>query len=192
MPIPTVKDRLERSLQRGADILAPVLVPHDFHFSIIASGSSSGGPFAQGEFARGAARWNCTFGIRSGWLLFHIDALTLAHEDYMRALLGRSGMSHYPGFSGGPLAAFEALRLDLIEHCTDFVSGTGEQFRQCLQRHKKYESLSGFRRWETGATSTFWSVERRRFTIDFPGWELPHDLPINTPARKTSAPPRTI
>ena len=151
MPIPTVKDRLE-ILQRGADILAPVLVPHDFHFSIIASGSSSGGPFAQGEFVRGGRKMELHFRYSLGLVTFHIDALTLAHEDYMRALLGRSGMSHYPGFSGDPLAAFEALRLDLIEHCTDFVSGTGEQFRQCLQRHKKYESLSGFQKMETGAT----------------------------------------
>jgi len=149
MATPTVKDRRE-ILQQGAAILAPVLATHGFHFSLVASGNSSGGAFVQGEFVCGDRKLELHFRFSLGLVTYHIGALTLAHEDYMRALLGRSGASHYPGFSEDAIAPFEALRQDLVEYCSDFVSGTGEQFQQCVQRHKKYASLSGFQKMESG------------------------------------------
>jgi hypothetical protein len=118
---------------------------------MVASGSSSGGPFAQGEFVCGDRKLELHVRFSLGLVTYHVGALSLEHEDYMRALLGRSGLSHYPGFSGDALAAFERLRQDLVEYCSDFVSGTGEQFRQCVERHKKYEALSGFQKMERGA-----------------------------------------
>jgi hypothetical protein len=147
LTIPTVKDRRE-ILQQGAEILAPALVPHGFHFSIVASGSSSGGAFAQGEFVRGDRKLELHFRWSLGLVVYRIGAQKLVHEDFMRALLGRSGASHYPGFSEDAHAAFDALRQDLVEHCSDFVNGTGEQFNQCVQRQKKYEALSGFKKME--------------------------------------------
>jgi hypothetical protein len=68
----------------------------------------------------------------------------------MRALLGRSQAGHYPLCSDEPLAGFEALRQDLVEHCSDFISGTGEQFRQCIEKHRHYESLSPLQKMEFG------------------------------------------
>ncbi|MGA2222638.1 MAG: hypothetical protein ABSH21_12850 [Verrucomicrobiia bacterium] len=118
---------------------------------MVSSGSSSGGAFAHGEFVRGDRKLELHFRWSLGLVTYHIGAQKLAHEDYMRALLGRSSASHYPGFSDDALATFEALRQDLVEHCSDFVSGTGEQFSQCIERHKKYESLSGFQKMEAGA-----------------------------------------
>jgi hypothetical protein len=150
MSIPTVKDRRE-ILQQGADILAPVLVPHSFRFSIVASGGSSGGAFALGEFVRGDRRMELHFRWSLGLVTYHIGSLSLAHDDYFRALLGRSRGGHYPGISEEPLVAFEALRQDLVDHCSDFISGTGEQFRQCVDRHRHYESLSPFQKMEYGA-----------------------------------------
>ena len=148
MAIPNVKDRRE-ILQQGAAILAPALAPHGFHFSLVASGNASGGAFAQGEFVCGNRKLELHFRFSLGLVNYHLGVFTLTHEDYMRALLGRSGASRYPGFSDDALAAFEALRRDLLEHCSDFVSGPGEQFRQCVQAHKKYASLSGFQKMET-------------------------------------------
>ena len=150
MTIPTVHDRRE-ILQRGADILAPVLVPHGFQFGIVSSGSSSGGAFAHGEFVRGDRQLELHFRFSLGLVTYHIGSLSLAHADYMRALLGRSSGSHYPGFSDEPLVQFEALRQDLVEHCSDFLAGTGEQFRQCVERHRHYESLSPLQKMEFGA-----------------------------------------
>jgi len=149
MAIPTVQDRRE-VLKRGADILAPALVPHGFHFSMGASGGSSGGAFAQGEFVRENRKLELHFRWSLGLVTYHLGKHKLAHEDYMRALLGRSGASHYPCFSEDALATFEALRQDLVKHCSDFVSGTGEQFSQCIELHKKYASLSGFQKMEAG------------------------------------------
>lgn len=147
MSIPTVKDRLE-ILQRGADILAPVLVPHGFQFTVVSSGEGSGGAFACGEFAHADRRLELHFRGSLGLVTYHIGSLSLAHDDYLRALLGRSRAGHYPGFSNDPFAGFEALRQDLVEHCSDFVRGTGEPFRQCVARHRHYVSLSPFQKME--------------------------------------------
>ena len=150
MSIPTVQDRRE-ILQLGADIVASVLGPHGFRFSIVSSGNGSGGPFAHGEFVRGDRRLELHFRYSLGLVTYHIGLLSLAHHDYLRALLGRSSAGHYPGTSDQPLAGFESLRQDLVEHCCDFVSGTGEQFRQCIERHRHYESLSPLQKMEYGA-----------------------------------------
>jgi hypothetical protein len=150
MAIPTPKNRRE-ILQQGADILVPALVPHGFQFSMVISGRGSGGAFAHGEFVRGNRKLDLHFRYSLGLVTYHIGALSLAHNDYMRALLGRSGASHYPSFSEEPLAAFVALRQDLVEYCSDFLSGDGGEFQQCVLRHRQYESLSGIQKIESGA-----------------------------------------
>ena len=149
MAIPTVKDRRE-ILQQGADIVASALVPHGFHFRMVSSGSSSGGAFAHGEFVREDRRLELHFRWALGLVTYHIGVHELAHADFMRALLGRSQAGHYPLCSEEPLAGFEALRLDLVEHCSDFMIGTGEQFRQCIEKHRHYESLSPLQKMEFG------------------------------------------
>lgn len=159
MNISTVKDRPE-VLQSGADILAPILVPHGFRFALVASGGSSGGAFAHGEFTRDDRRLELHFRSSLGLVVYHIGSLSLAHDDYLRALLGRSRGGHYPGTSEKPLAEFEALRQDLIEHCSDFVSGARERFCQCVERHRQYERLSPFQKMEYGAAKPGCSSER--------------------------------
>ena len=147
---PTVSDA-RSSLEQGAEILASALVPHGFRFTLISCGSSSGGSFACGEFLRSDRRLELHFRHSLGLVTYHVGNLTLRHEDYMRALLGRSGASHYPGFSAEPLSAFEGLLQDLLDHCADFVNGTGEEFRKCIYRHRRYESLSPLQKMEFGA-----------------------------------------
>lgn len=149
MRIPSVQDCRE-ALQQGADILAPVLTPHGFHFRIVSSGTGSGGAFAHGEFVRGDRRLELHFRYSLGLVTYHVGALSPAHGDYVRALLGRSSAGHYPGTPAEPLAGFELLREDLVEHCFDFVSGTGELFRVCVERHKAYERLSPLQKMDYG------------------------------------------
>ena len=149
MTVPTPKDRLE-ILRQGADILAPVLAPHGFQFTIVGSGNSSGGACAWGEFVRGDRWLELHLRWSLGLVRYHIGVLSLAHDDYLRALLGRPRAGHYPGTSEQPLDGFEALRQDLVEHCSDFVSGTGEQFRQCAKRHLEYERLSPLQKIDYG------------------------------------------
>jgi len=148
MSVPTAKDRRE-ILEQGAQILAPVLVPDGYKFSFVTSGNGSGGAFAQGEFVRGDRKLELHFRYALGLVNYHIGKLSLAHDDYMRALLGRAGMSHYPNFSDEPLSGFEALRQDLVEHCSDFIRGNGDHFCQCIKKHKDYESLSGWQKMES-------------------------------------------
>jgi hypothetical protein len=149
MSIPSVQD-CRALLQRGADTLAVVLAPHGYHFSIISSGTGSGGAFAHGEFVSGDRRLELHFRYSLGLVTYHVGSLSLAHDDYLRALLGRSSAGHYPGTSAQPLAGFELLRQDLAEHCSDFVNGTGAQFRECVERHKAYERLSPLQKMEYG------------------------------------------
>jgi hypothetical protein len=150
--IPTAKDRQE-VLEQGEKILAPALVPHGFKFSVVTAGRGSGGAFAHGEFVRGNRKLELHFRYSLGLVTYHIGELSLAHTDYMRALLGQSGISHYPCFSDEPLAGFETLYQDLIEHCSDFLSGDGNQFRQCVKKQKEYDSLSGFQKMESALSS---------------------------------------
>jgi len=143
----TVKD-VCNILQRGANILEPVLVPHGFQFRIVASGRSSGGPSAHGEYTHGGRRLELHFRYSLGLVTYHVGALSLAHDDYMRALLGRSGAGNFPLFSEEPLSGFEALKLDLINYCSDFISGTAEEFRRCVKEHERYEALTGLQKIE--------------------------------------------
>lgn len=115
------------------------------------TGSGSGGAFAHGEFVLGDRRLELHFRYSLGLVTYHIGSLSLAHDDYLRALLGRSSAGYYPGTSDEPLAGFELLRQDLVENCSDFVRGTGEQFRQCIERHRHYGALSPIQKMEYGA-----------------------------------------
>lgn len=125
MRISTVKDRIE-ILYRGSDILASVLSPHGFQFKVVSSGSSCGGTFVCGEFVHGDRRLELHVRWSLGLVAYHMGRLMLMHDDYLRALLGRSHAGHYPSTSEDPLVGFDGLRQDLVEYCTDFICGTGE------------------------------------------------------------------
>jgi len=150
MSAPTVKER-EKILEQGAEILAQVLVPNGFKFHLITSGTSSGGAFAEGEFVKGDRKLELHVRYSLGLVTYHIGNQSLGHVDYMQALLGKFGA--YPTFSEDPLAGFEALHRDLVDHCSDFLSGNGEQFCQCIAKHKVYESLTGFQKMESAQIS---------------------------------------
>jgi len=117
------------NLRRGREILDPLLTTHGFGFVVEASGRSSGGEFASGEYVRGDRRLELHFRHSLGLVRYHVGPISMTHGDYMRAL-GREGQHRYPGFSQDPLDAFRDLRSDLEAFCGDFLAGAGDRFQE--------------------------------------------------------------
>jgi hypothetical protein len=142
---PTIQDRVE-TLTRGADILAPALVPHGFSFHVTDSGHGSGGNFAVGDFIRGDRRLELHFRWSLGLVGYGLGKRAVGHEAYMWVVTGRRTGGSYPGASDSPLDGFECLRQDLVIHCSAFLSGTDAEFLNIITRAdellKWYASLS--------------------------------------------------
>lgn len=113
-------------LVEGSKLLEPVLLRHGFEFTLIDSGKSSGGEFASGEFRRGGRVLEFHFRHSLGMVTYHLDSRSISHQEFMRSVLQKPNGSHYPGFSNDPLDAFRHLRLDLEEHCMDFLEGSDD------------------------------------------------------------------
>lgn len=119
----------EEILQKGSEILGPLFATHGFSFQIIGKGNSSGGSFSYGAF-RKSERWlEFHFRYSLGMLSYHLADCSMTHQNFMRSVIGKPNLSHYPGFSKVPLDGFRQLLLDLQEYGADFLSGTDE----CLQ-----------------------------------------------------------
>ncbi|HVP76929.1 MAG TPA: hypothetical protein VMV04_03440 [Thermodesulfobacteriota bacterium] len=67
------------------------------------------------------------------------------HEDYMLHIAGK-GKYEYPGFSSDPLDGFKHLASDLEDYASDFLSGSGEEFKKAKRRAEERSKLSGFKR----------------------------------------------
>ena len=80
-----------------------------------------------------------------GLVTYQIGSLSLTHDAYMRALLGRGGGNKYPGFSNDPLHGFRHLRYDLSHFCGDFLNGSGEEFERCVVKAHEQEKIKGFK-----------------------------------------------
>lgn len=131
-------------LATGCNILDEVMKPHGFVFVEGPFGKSSGGNFASGEYARGDRRLEIHFRHSLGLVTYRMGSLSLTHEAYMRALLGRNGGNRYPGFSDDTLDGFRHLAYDLEHYCTDFLEGSGEEFKGCVEKAKEQENITGF------------------------------------------------
>lgn len=129
----------------GCEILDEVMKPHGFAFVAGAAGQSSGGNFASGEYVKSDRRLEVHFRYSLGLVSYHIGSLSMTHDAYMRALLGRDGGNKYPGFSDDPLDGFRHLRDDLWHFCGDFLSGTGEEFECCVVKVAEQEKIKGFK-----------------------------------------------
>jgi hypothetical protein len=133
------------TFRAGLEILDEVLKPHGFTFVEGASGQSSGGNFASGEYVKGDRRLEIHFRSSLGLVTYHMGSLSLTHDDYMRALLGRGGGNKYPGFSADPLDGFRHLNYDLSHFCGDFLHGSEEEFERCVVKAKEQERVKGFK-----------------------------------------------
>ena len=126
-------------LHAGCRILDEVMRPSGFKFIEGRSGPSSGGDYACGEYVKDDRRLEIHFRGSLGLVTYHLGSLSLLHEAYMRALLGRNGGNQYPGFSDDPLDGFRHLSYDLTHFCGDFLSGPGEEFKACVAKAKAQE-----------------------------------------------------
>jgi hypothetical protein len=129
----------------GCKALDEVMNPHGFFLVEGASGKSSGGNFASGEYVRGNRRLEIHFRFSLGLVSYHMGSLSLGHEAYMRALLGKGGGNQYPGFSNDPLDGFRHLGYDLAHFCGDFLCGSGEEFGRCAITAEEQRKIKGFR-----------------------------------------------
>jgi hypothetical protein len=133
------------TFRAGCEILDAVMKPHGFTFVKGASGRSSGGNYASGEYVKGDRRLEIHLRYSLGLVTYQIGCLTLTHDAYMRALLGRGGGNKYPGFSNDPLDGFRHLGHDLTQFCGDFLSGSGEEFKRCVAKAQEQEKIKGFK-----------------------------------------------
>jgi hypothetical protein len=83
-------------LRAGVTAIATVLAPHGFRFVFRESGSSSGGPFAFGEFVRGDRRLELHVRESLGLVRYHLGLHSASHEYYMKEL-GEWPRCDYPG-----------------------------------------------------------------------------------------------
>jgi hypothetical protein len=133
------------ALHCGVELLAPALTPHGFRFEFRETGKGSGGAFAWGEFVRGDRRLQLHFRHALGMVTYHLDDLVLAHEDFMRAVLGTAGGNAYPGFSDDPLDGFRHLRHDLERYAGSFLSGSDAEFRALVERARSEPAPRGLK-----------------------------------------------
>jgi hypothetical protein len=133
------------TLQRGVEILAPALVPHGFRFEFRRTDKGSGGYFAWGEFVRGDRRLALHFRHALGLVTYHLGNDVIAHEDFMRVVLGGARTNEYPGFSEDPLDGFRHLRHDLEKFAAPFVTGSDAEFQAIMQQARLHPPVRGLR-----------------------------------------------
>jgi hypothetical protein len=132
-------------LQAGCEILDAALQPYGFTQLPPESGPSSGGTFARTQYVREDRRLELHFRYSLGLVMYHVGGISLPHEDYMRAVVGRRGGNQYPGFSDDPLDGFRHLRHDLEHYCSAFLTGTDDDFQQVATKVATQPRVTGFK-----------------------------------------------
>ena len=138
------------TLRQGIDILSPVMRAHGFEYREEGSGRGSGGEFARGRFKKGDRILEIHFRHHVGLVDYHVGSDSIRHEVLMRALLGRAGGNHYPGFSDDPMEGFRGLKHDLEHFADDFLAGSGDAFRKGVEQARGAKKLTGLQRAEQG------------------------------------------
>jgi hypothetical protein len=128
---------VQATFDRGVRILEPQFLKYGFVYRKLASGASSGGHFASGEFFKDLRRIEFHLRYSLGMVTYHLGRQSMSHQDYMRSILGREHASHYPGFSSDPLDGFRHLLQDLEEHCSEFLTGSDESLSKRIQDANK-------------------------------------------------------
>ena len=128
------EETLNSTFAAGIAILDPLLVPNDFHFHTDSPGRSSGGLSTSGFYQRGDRKLELHLRYSLGLVAYHLGLVSLSHEDYMWAVIGKRGASSYPGFSQDPLDGFRHLFRDLDEHGSAFLAGSDDEFLALADR----------------------------------------------------------
>jgi hypothetical protein len=124
---------MRRVLERGSELLKPLLLRHGFTYRALDAGVSSGGQFASAEFKRETRRLEYHYRYSLGMVSYDLDSCSMSHQEYMHSVIGKLNASHYPGFSSDSMEAFRHLLLDLEEHCVDFLEGSDEILRRRIE-----------------------------------------------------------
>ncbi len=132
-------------LKHGRVILDPALTVHGFVFEPGLVGTGSGGPFAQGAYARGHHRLEFSVRWALGEVVYRVDTTVISHEDLMRVVAGPR-KAHYPGFSDDPLDGFRDLRHDLEHYGRVFLRTMDEDFHAFARRAAETRPKDGFGR----------------------------------------------
>ena len=98
-----------------------------FEFSLGEPGIGSGGTFAVGQFQRDdrILAFSVRYGL--GLVEYKVGQSRITHEDFLR-YSGAWGNHAYPNFGGTIQASFAALKQDLANHFSVFLSGKDEEF----------------------------------------------------------------
>lgn len=135
------------AIRAGVEELDPVLVGEGFRFSETSTGKSSGGEFASGEYRRGDRWLELHYRHSLGLVTYHVGAVSLGHEDYVRAVRAIervAGENAYPGFSSDPISGFRELRKDLQCFGRIFLKGTADEFRELKRWADDHPRPTGF------------------------------------------------
>ncbi len=115
-------------LESGVAILDPALLPHGFVFHFQDAGRGSGGNFAWGKYVRGDRSLDLHHRWGLGIIQYNIADLSMDHAAYLKSL-GVDDQSDLPSIpleSG--LDRYHALRSDLDNFCSDFVTGPATEW----------------------------------------------------------------
>jgi len=115
-------------LEAGIVILDPALLPHGFIFHFQNSGRGSGGNFAWGKYVRGDRSLDLHHGWGLGIIQYNIADLSIDHSAYLKSL----GVDNESDLLSTPLESgldrYHALRSDLENFCSDFVTGPATEW----------------------------------------------------------------
>jgi hypothetical protein len=130
----------EEVLSNGRSALDPLLATQGFEFVLGPHGDSSGGAYVSAAYVSGERRLELHVRHSLGLVTYRVGGASVGHEALMR-YLGVYGRNAYPGFSNGPMAAFERLRLDLQNYCHIFLAGSDAEARDIIERANHQEAL---------------------------------------------------
>jgi hypothetical protein len=131
-------------LQKGREILNPALIPHGFIFQAGSHGKSGGGDFANGQYVNGSRKLEIHYRSSLGLVTYHFDGISLQHDAYMRAVLGKAGGNRHPGFAEDFVEQFNALRYDLEHFAQAFLRGDQAEFARLAEIAREWSEQSGF------------------------------------------------
>jgi hypothetical protein len=130
------------ALIAGVKLLDPILSREGFVFVVETERQSSGGRSCSGAFVRGNRRLELHFCWSLGFISYQVGEMMLSHSEYLRA---QGVKGKYPGFSDKPIESFEHLRSDLDQAGRVFLSGNKEEFKQLVEKSKKFPEPKGFK-----------------------------------------------
>jgi hypothetical protein len=114
---------------QGVTLLLGIVGPHGFAFAAgPVTRGNDGLLVLAGHFERGNRALALTDhdGLRTA--SYTLDTVTISHDAYMLAVLGRDGSNMFPSFRGDLLDGWRHLAHDLRTYAHVFLRGTDAQF----------------------------------------------------------------